>query len=325
MTEALNSSISQHERFSIPADLLPCESTQEAPGNLDRYHAGKSVGRKNIKVRPCPTKTADDVIMFHRYENEVVNLALDKTKNYLIVCAGRATSNLMDTAFRFGDVIYVYRDSSLNAISFTGSFSVLEIGDSFQPSIKNSQSGDCEDSVKTDYISFTSRCLAEACKSLWEYDPNEIAEARNMILSMAMIGVVEAQRNRDVSKKTNDSELPKWKLKKLEEFVLANIHRKLSNEELAAKCGYSPFYFSRMLKNSCGKTLHQYVITKRVEHACEMLQNSDASISAISYDCGFSSQSHMTQMFRSLIGDTPKNYRESRLDQHIDHRALEVA
>ncbi len=322
MTEILNPSIPHQEKFSIPADLLSYDSAETYPYGSKELHIGGDVGPKNYNAQSFVKKTNEDVILFSRYKNDILNLTLEKAKNYLIVCAGRVTSNIMDTAFKFGDVIFVYSDSSLNQISFTGSFSVLEIGENLQPSIKASQNCNSPRAAGTDFISFSSRCLAELCKSLWEYDQKEIGEARNLILSMAMIGVVETQRHNDASKKSGESELPKWKFKKLEKYVYENMHRKLSNEELAAECGYSSFYFSRMFKNSCGMTPHQYVIKKRVDCACELLRKSNTPISAVSYDCGFSSQSHMTQIFRSLIGETPKSYRETSLALDKDNFAL---
>ena len=345
MTEILNEAILHKETLSMPVDLLSYDSTAVAPYSLGQFGIHNTRGQQEFGYQPFAkrtfiksnkfssrasisdknTKPFEDMLLFSRYKNETLDLVLDKTKNYLIVCAGKVTSNITDTTCEFGRVIFINAGSNLDQISFTGDFSVLEIGENFQYSTQVPGNFASQTAQKSDFITFSSKCLAELCKSLWDYDLKESAEARNLIISLAMIGITEAQRCNINSDTSSYSRLPKWKLKKLEKYVQENISRRLSNEELAVECGYSPSYFCRMLKTSLGQTPHQYVLKKRLEYACELLRTSDTPICAIAYDCGFSSQSHMTKIFGTLIGETPRSYRASMDNSHKDNLVLVAA
>ena len=345
MTEILSESIQHPERLSMPVGLLPYDSTKTASYSLGQFGTNNALGRQEFEYQPFSKRTFiksskfsnrasipdkdvkpfEDMLLFSRYKNDTLNLVLDKTKNYLIVCAGKVSANITDTSCEFGKVIFIYAGSNLDQISFAGDFSVLEIGENFHHSTQVPGNFNSQDLQKSDFVSFSSKCLAELCKSLWDYDLKESAEARNLIISLAMIGITEAQRCNINSNESSYSRLPKWKLKILEKYVQENINRRLSNEELAAECGYSPSYFCRMLKTSLGQTPHQYVLKKRLEHACELLRTSNTPICAIAYDCGFSSQSHMTKIFGTLIGETPRNYRASMDSSHKDNLVLVAA
>ncbi len=331
MTEILSESILHPERLSIPEGLLSYDSADTAPYDFNKFSISNTDTRKEFGYRPFAKRTftrsnkISDALFFSRYKNDTLKLVLDKTKNYLIVCAGKVTTSITDTACEFGKVIFIHAGSNFDEISFTGDFSILEIGESFQYSTHANENLNSQSSQKPDFVSFCSKCLAELCKSLWNYDLKESTEARNLIISLAMIGTTEAKRCNINPDESTYSKLPKWKLRILEKYVKENIHRSLSNEELAAECGYSSSYFCRMLKTSCGQTPHQYVLKQRLEHACELLRTSDVPISAVAYDCGFSSQSHMTKIFGTLIGETPKSYRLSKHTSHKDNFVLAAA
>jgi len=49
----------------------------------------------------------------------------------------------------------------------------------------------------------------------------------------------------------------------------------------------------------------------RIERARELLSNPALSLTDIALDCGFSSHSHMTRVFRQFLGVTPSEYRRA--------------
>jgi AraC family transcriptional regulator len=66
-------------------------------------------------------------------------------------------------------------------------------------------------------------------------------------------------------------------------------------------------------RRATGKTPHRYLTEQRVAKACEILQNPHRSIVEVSLAVGFSSQSHLTSVFRRLLKTTPAAYREEIL------------
>ena len=95
------------------------------------------------------------------------------------------------------------------------------------------------------------------------------------------------------------------KIRALDLFVEENLEEPLSLEQLAQQVGMSRYYFLRCFKEATGFSPLQYVITKRVERARDMLSNGSESIAEIAYASGFSSQSHLNWAFKRHFGVTP--------------------
>ena len=107
------------------------------------------------------------------------------------------------------------------------------------------------------------------------------------------------------------SRLPARLLNRVREKIEANLDTDLSLDSLAAESGYSRAHFLRMFRAATGLTPHQYVMDLRIRRAQECLRQKDASIIDIAVSCGFSSQSHMTTVFRQRLEMTPAEYRRS--------------
>ena len=93
------------------------------------------------------------------------------------------------------------------------------------------------------------------------------------------------------------------------DYIHTYLNQDLSLAELASVINISPNYFARLFKRAMGISPHQYVIQQRVERAKVMLLTTDLPIAVIALQVGFSSQSHLTQHFKRVIGMTPKQVR----------------
>jgi len=96
----------------------------------------------------------------------------------------------------------------------------------------------------------------------------------------------------------------------LEDYIDEHVDEKIDLETLAALVNVSQFHFVRRFKAITGLPPHQFVIRHRLEKVKSCLQKSDLALAQIAHDCGFSSQSHMSRLFRRYIGVTPANYRK---------------
>jgi AraC family transcriptional regulator len=92
---------------------------------------------------------------------------------------------------------------------------------------------------------------------------------------------------------------------------MSNLDTDLSLEVLARESGYSRVHFVRMFRAATGYAPHNYLLKLRVERVREMLANPALSLTDIALDCGFSSHSHLTRVFRQVLGATPSEYRRS--------------
>jgi AraC family transcriptional regulator len=107
-----------------------------------------------------------------------------------------------------------------------------------------------------------------------------------------------------------DGVLPKHKLRAVIEYIHGRLDAELSLDHLAAVAHMSAYHFSRLFKNSTGLPPHQYVISRRVERAKELLrERRRPPLSEIATEVGFADQSHFTRHFKRLVGVTPRLFR----------------
>jgi AraC-like DNA-binding protein/ligand-binding sensor protein len=99
-------------------------------------------------------------------------------------------------------------------------------------------------------------------------------------------------------------------LRRAERFIWKNYTRKVSLDEIAAASGLSAPYFSTIFREEMGEYLSTYLNRLRVEKACLMLIETNASLNDISESCGFEDQSWFSKIFKSYTGYSPGKYRE---------------
>ncbi len=98
-------------------------------------------------------------------------------------------------------------------------------------------------------------------------------------------------------------------IKRAFEYINDNISGKLLLEDIAKSAFISPFHFLRVFKNFTGITLHQYILSLRVERA-KMLLRQKSTISYTYSQVGFLNQTHFTKVFRKMTGLTPRQFKE---------------
>ena len=93
------------------------------------------------------------------------------------------------------------------------------------------------------------------------------------------------------------------------EYVEAHLPDDLSLFTLAAHAGLSPSHLTRELRRVSGLAPHQYVLRRRAERARILLAGGERSVGEVAFAVGFSSQAHLTVVFRRVFGITPGAYR----------------
>lgn len=97
--------------------------------------------------------------------------------------------------------------------------------------------------------------------------------------------------------------------KTLVSYMEQNLSQTVTLEDLAGELSCSVQYMCRLFKEIAGTSPMQYLISRRIEHACALLSGTSDSILEISLDCGFPNVSYFIRKFRQLRGCTPKEYR----------------
>ena len=77
----------------------------------------------------------------------------------------------------------------------------------------------------------------------------------------------------------------------------------------AGELNLSASYFGDLIKKETGKTAQEYIQTKVVDMAKEMIFDQSKSINQIAYELGFKYPQHFTRLFKQKVGNTPNGYR----------------
>ena len=105
--------------------------------------------------------------------------------------------------------------------------------------------------------------------------------------------------------------LPPRILSRVQDRIEAELGEALTLEALSQESGYSKSHFLRMFRSSVGQTPHQYLLRRRVHHAQQLLKQEHLTVAEVALSCGFSSQAHMTNIFRKQLLTTPGEYRRN--------------
>lgn len=97
------------------------------------------------------------------------------------------------------------------------------------------------------------------------------------------------------------------------EYIHAHYREQLNISTLARLAMQSRYHFIRTFKSLTGVTPYQYVLQLRVREAIRQLQQSDLTVTDISFNLGFSSPSQLFRAFARTTGMTPEQYRKTRL------------
>lgn len=97
------------------------------------------------------------------------------------------------------------------------------------------------------------------------------------------------------------------------QFMDENFDQGITVSEAAAYVFLSQGYFTRAFRDDTGISPMNYLMKKRIEKACKLLQNNEIKVSAISLQSGFSSPQRFNVAFRKQMGMTPMEYRKKYL------------
>jgi len=105
------------------------------------------------------------------------------------------------------------------------------------------------------------------------------------------------------------SGLPLVRLKRVLEFIHANLDKNISLSALADAANMNLYYFAALFKKSMGMSPHQYVLGRRVEHAKQLLRDRKLSVLDVGLQVGFDRPNNFARAFRRLAGISPTEFR----------------
>ncbi len=98
---------------------------------------------------------------------------------------------------------------------------------------------------------------------------------------------------------------------RIEKFVEANLHRRLSGQELSSALNYHPYYMNRIVTHYTGMSLHNYIINEKIRRAKALLAETELPLSEIAQSLAFCDASHFSRVFSTHAHITPRAFRQA--------------
>ncbi|MFB2866379.1 helix-turn-helix domain-containing protein [Aeromonas sp. MdU4] len=100
-------------------------------------------------------------------------------------------------------------------------------------------------------------------------------------------------------------------------YILKNLSKKISIDELAAFVGLNPSYATTLFRKEVGQSPVEFIVSKRIEYVKFLLVTTSKPILEIAMDAGFGSSSRFYDAFTAAVKIPPVEYRNTHSKHHI--------
>ena len=126
----------------------------------------------------------------------------------------------------------------------------------------------------------------------------------SLILELVYTLSKDAKKNLSGYKASNTNSM----IERAIEYINENLTQDLSLQSVSKELSVSPIYFHNVFKTSVSKTLRDYVEQQRIKKAINLLQTTNLTLTQIAFECGFSSQSYFSYVFKRRMKQSPREY-----------------
>jgi AraC-like DNA-binding protein len=101
------------------------------------------------------------------------------------------------------------------------------------------------------------------------------------------------------------------RLRPVVEYIAEHYNEKLTIEKLSDIITVSPDYFTKIFKESMGKTPIDYINTVRINRAMRYLSDTEMSMLEIADEIGFCNPNYFHKIFKQYMNSSPLAYRKA--------------
>ena len=95
------------------------------------------------------------------------------------------------------------------------------------------------------------------------------------------------------------------------EYINENYTQEIQPKTIAKILFIDKSYISRIFKSYSGKTIAEYVNTKRILVSVTLLKETKMTISQIALETGFADLNYFSRLFKKIVGVSPKAFRNN--------------
>jgi AraC family transcriptional regulator len=109
-----------------------------------------------------------------------------------------------------------------------------------------------------------------------------------------------------------------WQARKVRDYIDSHLTGPVLVADLCALFQRSEAHFSRSFKRTFGESPHVFLVRRRLELAAQCMLTTDACLSDIALQCGFTDQAHLCKHFRQAEGESPAAWRRAHRSHHTE-------
>lgn len=95
------------------------------------------------------------------------------------------------------------------------------------------------------------------------------------------------------------------------DYLAVTLNRRVTLDEAAKHACLSPFHYHRMFVRAFGETPHDFLTRQRIDYAKRLLAREECPVTDVCLAVGYASLGSFCSMFRSAVGRSPSDYRQS--------------
>ncbi|PSJ56975.1 AraC family transcriptional regulator [Kumtagia ephedrae] len=203
---------------------------------------------------------------------------------------GRGNVRVLARSVRHGFVAFAYSDVFQEAISERG--------------LRQCGISGSTNNIGTGPIRHLARYARDRIAAGAMLDPLEIQYLGGMVY-------VETMRGLRAGRLADASGLSDAAFRRIVDFIEAGLEGAINCESLAGVAGLPLRCVFDGIKARTGLSPYQFVISRRVERARVLLEQSNLPIADVALACGFASQQHLTTTLTRKLGRTPSRIRKN--------------
>lgn len=159
-------------------------------------------------------------------------------------------------------------------------------------------------------------CIKELMKKALAMDPGWYVSCKLLLLELfdLLTGQELLLPAREAMSTADARKIGRYKA--IVSYMEEHFSEPVSLQELADQVSCNSQYLCRSFREIAGMSPIQYLISYRLDRACELLVRTALPVTDIALECGFDNISYFIRKFKSVKGCTPKEYRDRRHEVH---------
>ena len=101
---------------------------------------------------------------------------------------------------------------------------------------------------------------------------------------------------------------------KITSYINTNFAKRITLDDIGRLTFFSPIYCDTVFKKDTGRSIIDYLISRRIDEAKKQLVSTELSLSKIAELCGFTDYNYFCRVFKKRVGTSPSAYRKMLIE-----------